>query len=372
MDIQVFMDNIRHLREEGLRAKLSEMPSIIGFSQSTWSNYENGVSNPKFQDLEKICNYFGITEYDLFNTDITSMSSNELESEIFEKYIFTRPVISNPATDKHSTIFLDYLSKKNNAISNNIYKSSESLEKMSFSPSKKQKHPQNDIKSGNSASESEEKHTHKRTPTRTPTLQNANVLKNNDTTNLQETMSFYGTKTPQIITLDSVGRDNIVFVPVRAQAGYLMGYGDKEYIETLPAFSMPGISHGTYRMFEVNGISMAPTLGSGDKVIAEWVQNPIEMRDNRVYIVIHKEGVAIKRVINRLQQRGKIYLASDTIHHRSEFPTIEVDQEDIREIWYVKLKISADLSEPTEIFKKMADFDINLTAVMAKLGIPKL
>src|ERR1700761_1156107 len=35
-------------------------------------------------------------------------------------------------------------------------------------------------------------------------------------------------KMPRIITVDRSGNDNIVYVPVKARAGYLSGYGDTE------------------------------------------------------------------------------------------------------------------------------------------------
>lgn len=51
---------------------------------------------------------------------------------------------------------------------------------------------------------------------------------------------------------------HVPMVPVRAKAGYLIGYGDQEYVDTLP--TIPVITdrtfHGKYRCFEVEGDSM--------------------------------------------------------------------------------------------------------------------
>jgi transcriptional regulator with XRE-family HTH domain len=165
---------------------------------------------------------------------------------------------------------------------------------------------------------------------------------------------------PKIITVDSSGNDNIIYVPVKARAGYLLGYGDPEYMETLPTFRLPGLSNATYRMFEVEGPSMAPNVLHGDRIIGEWVDELDKIRDNRVYVVVHKGGVAVKRVVNRLKERGKIYLKSDTIAHRHEFPTIEIDPEDIREVWYGRMKISSDFSEPAEVYHRLADLEMDV------------
>lgn len=59
-----------------------------------------------------------------------------------------------------------------------------------------------------------------------------------------------------VTTVDKTGRDNIVLVPIKAQAGYLQGAQQPEYIEHLPTFWLPGLNHGTYRAFEVSGYSM--------------------------------------------------------------------------------------------------------------------
>jgi len=165
---------------------------------------------------------------------------------------------------------------------------------------------------------------------------------------------------PKIITVDSNGNDNIIYVPVKARAGYLLGYGDAEFMETLPTFRLPGLNNATYRMFEVEGPSMAPNVLHGDRIIGEWIDELDKIRDNRVYVVVHKGGVAVKRVVNRLKERGKLYLKSDTIAHRHEFPTLEVDPEDVREVWYGRLKISSDFSEPAEVYHRLADLEMDV------------
>lgn len=173
---------------------------------------------------------------------------------------------------------------------------------------------------------------------------------------------------PRIITVDSKGNDNIVYVPVKARAGYLLGYGDTEFMETLPTFRLPGLSNATYRMFEVDGPSMAPNILHGDRLIGEWVDDLEKVRDNRVYIVVHNGGVAVKRIINRLKERGKFYLKSDTIAHRHEFPTLEIDPSDIKEMWYGRLKISSDFSEPAEVYHRLADLETDVMEMKQMLN----
>ncbi|MCD6012130.1 MAG: hypothetical protein K0Q79_1992 [Flavipsychrobacter sp.] len=165
---------------------------------------------------------------------------------------------------------------------------------------------------------------------------------------------------PMVVTVDNSGNDNIIYVPVKARAGYLIGYGDSEFIESLPSFRLPGLSNATYRMFEVEGPSMAPNVLHGDRVIGEWVEHLEDIRDNRVYVVVHSEGVAIKRIVNRLKERGKLYLKSDTVVHRHEFPTVEIDPADVKEVWYGRMKISSDFSEPAEVYHRLANLEMDM------------
>jgi len=165
---------------------------------------------------------------------------------------------------------------------------------------------------------------------------------------------------PRIITVDNSGNDNIVYVPVKARAGYLSGYGDAEFIETLPTFRLPGLNNATYRMFEVDGPSMAPNVLHGDRIIGEWIDALDKIRDNRVYVIVHEGGVAVKRVVNRLGERGKLYLKSDTVAHRHEFPTVEIDPAGVKEVWYGRMKISSDFSEPAEVYHRLADLEMDV------------
>jgi len=165
---------------------------------------------------------------------------------------------------------------------------------------------------------------------------------------------------PKVITVDNSGNDNIIYVPVKARAGYLTGYGDIEFMESLPTFRLPGLSNATYRMFEVDGPSMAPNILHGDRIIGEWVDELDKIRDNRVYVIVHEGGVVVKRVINRMKERGKLYLKSDTVVHRHEFPTVEIDPESVKEVWYGRLKISSDFTEPAEVYHRLANLEMDV------------
>ena len=298
MNLYVFAENLKFLRDLH-RLKQTDMQSLLGFSQTTWNNYERGVSLPKMADLEKISDHFKVLESDLLHTELTYHPNIET---VTQRYLSCKA----PAYD---TIMSE--------------------------------------------------------PVLYPKSQGSPHLPVRHTAGIKTPQTL----SPQVISVDLHGRDNIVYVPIKAQAGYLVGFSDKEYIENLPSFQMPGLHNGTYRMFEVQGVSMAPTLLDKDRVIAQWVPSVAEIRDNRVHVIVHKDGVAIKRVLNRVTERNKLYLKSDTLTYRTEYPIKEIDPADVLEIWYVRMKISADLSEPAEVYTRLSNLELNQHEIMRSLGL---
>src|SRR5687767_7028781 len=92
------------------------------------------------------------------------------------------------------------------------------------------------------------------------------------------------------------GRPDIPFVPLKAAAGYLNGYGDPEYIDELNTFTLPMLTGGNYRAFEIMGDSMLPTP-SGSIIVGEKVESLEDLKSNNTYVVVSKtEGIVYKRV----------------------------------------------------------------------------
>jgi transcriptional regulator with XRE-family HTH domain len=151
---------------------------------------------------------------------------------------------------------------------------------------------------------------------------------------------------PLVVTLDSTGKENIVFVPVKAQAGYLLGYGDPEYIQSLYACSMPGFTNGTFRIFEVEGYSMTNTLQPGDMVITRYVENWNNLSNDNVYVLVAKNGICIKRIQNVIDKAAGIVIQSDN----PEFATDFIPVEDILEIWEARALVSKSISrKPSDV-----------------------
>ena len=131
----------------------------------------------------------------------------------------------------------------------------------------------------------------------------------------------------------AAGRGDIPFVPVKAAAGYLAGFADPEFIDELNTFTLPMLSGGDYRAFEIVGDSMMPTP-SGSVIVGEKVENLEGVKSNNTYIVVSKtDGIVYKRVLKNNRQKNKFTLVSDN----PAYQPYTVAAEDILEVWQAQM-----------------------------------
>jgi len=140
------------------------------------------------------------------------------------------------------------------------------------------------------------------------------------------------------ITVDDNNDDLIEVVPVRAAAGYLVGYSDPEYIESLQKMKLPFMPTGKHRAFPIRGDSMPPCK-DGSFVVGKFVERWQQIKDGKTYIIITKsEGIVYKRVTNKIIPNGYLELHSDN----PIYETYNVLIEDVLEVWEFTCYINTD------------------------------
>ena len=133
----------------------------------------------------------------------------------------------------------------------------------------------------------------------------------------------------------SADRNLIHFVPVKAAAGYLASYADTEFIDELNTFTLPMLTGGNYRAFEIIGDSMLPTP-SGSIIVGEKVESMDEVKNNLAYIVVSRnEGIVYKRIVKSNRSKNKVSLVSDN----PSYQPYQVNTEDIVELWQAQVVI---------------------------------
>jgi transcriptional regulator with XRE-family HTH domain len=137
--------------------------------------------------------------------------------------------------------------------------------------------------------------------------------------------------------LKMMSESNVIhFVPVKAAAGYLAGYADTEFLDELNTFTLPMLSGGTYRAFEIIGDSMLPTP-SGSVIVGSKAGGLEDVKNNQPCIVLSRtEGIVFKRVVKNNKLKNKVTLVSDN----PAFQPYQVNSEDILEIWQAQVVIS--------------------------------
>jgi transcriptional regulator with XRE-family HTH domain len=191
---------------------------------------------------------------------------------------------------------------------------------------------------------------------------------------LREEASNTSTSTPVAsdvrvlpITVDRESdRELITVVPQKAAAGYLVGFGDIDFIASLPRFSLPIkelAQDRTYRAFQIKGDSMAP-LPSGSYVVCSYVDDWATAGSQPHVVVTRDDGVVFK------QLEVKQGATSLTLHStNTDYPAYDVDWKDVVELWKAQAYISFGLPEADtpaafrEINQKLEKLQIDVSDI---------
>jgi len=140
-------------------------------------------------------------------------------------------------------------------------------------------------------------------------------------------------------------------VPIHAQAGYLTGYQDQEYIEMLPKYTttVDKYAKGKYRFFEANGESMdngdiREAIPDGTVLMCreihkQYWKSKLHTHAWPNYIVVHKtEGIVVKQIAKQDLEKGTLILHSLN-PDREKYPDFEVNLDDVMELYNVVKRI---------------------------------
>lgn len=127
-----------------------------------------------------------------------------------------------------------------------------------------------------------------------------------------------------------------------AQAGYLAGYADAAYMDSLPTipYIVDHEALGHYVAFEVKGDSMndgtEDSILEGDRLLCReiqphlWVSSRLHFR-KWDFVIVHTEGILVKRIIDHDVDNHTI-----TIHSlNSMYPDKVIDLADVKQIFNV-------------------------------------
>lgn len=137
-------------------------------------------------------------------------------------------------------------------------------------------------------------------------------------------------------------RVGIPLVSQYAQGGYLTGYGDAEYLQSLPLidFTPDRTMTGNYLAFEVRGDSMddgtKDGYEQGEILICRevaphlWKDSKLHI-NRRDFVIIHVDGILIKRIIDHDVENHTIVIHSLNPTYQDK----TLDLADVRQLFSV-------------------------------------
>ena len=143
---------------------------------------------------------------------------------------------------------------------------------------------------------------------------------------------------------------NFSFAPLvtqKAYAGYLVGFADEEYVDSLEKipYVINEDSKGEVIAFEVSGDSMddgsSMSYRNGDVVLCRELQLtdyrtmrlPIKRYD---FVIVHSDGILVKSITEHNIEKGTI-----TIHSLNQFyGDVEIDLRNVQKLFVVIQRIS--------------------------------
>lgn len=168
---------------------------------------------------------------------------------------------------------------------------------------------------------------------------------------------------------NETNEEHVAVVPVRAAAGYLEGYSDPDFVQTLPTFDLPipEVSpYRTYRLFQIEGDSMLP-IPSGSYILASFEPDWNHSGGMRPYIVVTRnDGIVFKRIENRLDTDHEDFRM---ISDNPDYPPYAVQPDQISEVWRAQAYLAFDW--PTPAFSGMERIQGTLDALRQEIGSMK-
>jgi phage repressor protein C with HTH and peptisase S24 domain len=168
---------------------------------------------------------------------------------------------------------------------------------------------------------------------------------------------------PQVVTVDSCGQENIVMLDAKAAAGFPANIDNPQYFKDQPSMCIPThqFKSGTFIAIQATGDSMHPTVYNHDWLFCKYLEDPLNnIREGYIHVLLTKEGVVVKRLLNRIQERGTVVCQSDN----HQYPSYEERLDNILQIWKVEAKLSFILrNEGAEVNSRLNNLEADMIEI---------
>lgn len=140
----------------------------------------------------------------------------------------------------------------------------------------------------------------------------------------------------------------VPLVGIKAQAGYVKGFEQTDYMDALEKYSLPPGVNPTGAMwsyFEVDGDSMEPTLYAGDVLLASMLPHEDwnDIKNFCVYVILTHEQLMVKRVFRKSADMWVLISDNDEM-----YPQVLLPVAHIKQVWTFRRHIRSRVPQPKE------------------------
>lgn len=141
----------------------------------------------------------------------------------------------------------------------------------------------------------------------------------------------------------------VPLVGIKAQAGYVKGFEEVDYMDTLDQYALPpGVNPigAVWRYFEVDGESMEPTFTGGDIVLTTMVpaEDWADIKNFCVYVILTEDRLLLKRVFKK--SPAEWVLISD---NEEAAPQVLLPVNQVKQLWMFRRQIRSRVPQPKEV-----------------------
>jgi phage repressor protein C with HTH and peptisase S24 domain len=140
----------------------------------------------------------------------------------------------------------------------------------------------------------------------------------------------------------------VPLVGIKAQAGYVKGFEQTDYMDSLEKYSLPPGVNPTgaiWSYFEVDGDSMEPTLYAGDILLASMLpyEDWDDIKNFCMYVILTHEQLMVKRVYRKSPDMWVLISDNDEL-----YPQVLLPVDRIKQVWTFRRHIRSRVPQPKE------------------------
>ena len=159
-------------------------------------------------------------------------------------------------------------------------------------------------------------------------------------------------------------KNNLIpLVSKDARASYLRGFSNPEYIKTLDEYHIPGYENDNYRMFELQGDGMNPTLYSSEIAITRKISNYKSIEDNSLVVCVFRKDL-IPRRFEKIPGNESEFLAKCD---NPDYDNLKLKYRDLNEVWLIEGKITNNFLKSGYDLFRIISIEKNLKDLNHKL-----